>query len=94
MEAWTGLTYHIFGMCFDQFLKVVKPKHIKEINGGCKKYFISSSSKNKKKRKQPEYDTRNDQRFKCINCDANDSVMWDGEDWVCRECQEINDYPK
>ena len=27
------------------------------------------------------------QTYKCLRCDAKDSVKWDGEKWVCEQCK-------
>lgn len=104
MISRTGERYTIFGMTLDNFLKAVKPEYIKLLHkrsiinkGGIvtvKYYTPVVKKKKKKKTKQPEYDIRNDQHFRCLFCETKNSVEWDGENWVCKECREINDYPK
>ena len=89
MEGKEDSIYRIFGMTLDNFLKTVKPSHIKKIHDESKKYFSPIIND----RKVPEYDTRLDQVFKCTSqCDM-DEVRWDGTQWICDNCGMVNDYP-
>ena len=82
----------VFGTTLDNFLKYVKPKHIKKIHKEKKVYF------NMPKKKSRKYialitDSKEDQVLHCTNCEE-EAVQWNGKRWKCSECGTINDYPQ
>ena len=82
----------IFGLLLEDFLNVCTPKYIKEIykeQNKLRYYYCPIEER----QIEIVFDTKEDQTFKCTNCDEV-AVQWINNNWICTECETINEYPK